>query len=106
LILLDAGPDEKFSHRHAHFYPGLTANLGLETQHASLKRKKPEKPEPQGSPGSEKAHSLNLDLTHRPLSMVVPSQSESSMPISASIGSLTRQVSTVNSYNSHIGISN
>ncbi|XP_052800787.1 rho GTPase-activating protein 39-like isoform X2 [Mya arenaria] len=66
--------------------------VSLETQHASLKRKKPEKPEGgQGSPGSEKSHSMNLDLTHRPLSMVVPSQSESSMPVSSSIGSLSRQ---------------
>ncbi|XP_052240509.1 rho GTPase-activating protein 39-like isoform X4 [Dreissena polymorpha] len=74
-------------------YPQILFGLGtLETQHASLKRKKPEKPEGgRGSPASEKAHSLSMDLSQRPLSMVVPSQSESNMPVSSSIGSLSRQ---------------
>lgn len=79
---------------HSPMYQGRLPGIPLETQHASLKRKKSEKQEGgQGSPGSEKAHSMNLDLAHRPLSMVVPSQSEASMPVSSSIGSLSRQVS-------------
>jgi hypothetical protein len=72
---------------------GIPAGLALETQHASLKRKKHEKSGEavDGSPGSER-HSAQLDLTHRPLSMVVPSQADANMPVSSSIGSLSRQV--------------
>ncbi|XP_053384441.1 rho GTPase-activating protein 39-like isoform X3 [Mercenaria mercenaria] len=74
------------------FLGGLPTGLAVETQHASLKRKKHEKggEATDGSPGSER-HSAQLDMTHRPLSMVVPSQSDASMPVSSSIGSLSRQ---------------
>ena len=74
------------------FHPGMPVHLS-DTQHASLKRKKHEKGhDPSGSPGMEKSHSLVVDLSQRPLSMVVPSQSEANMSVSTSIGSLSRQV--------------
>ena len=40
----------------------------------------------------ERSQSLQADMTHRPLSMVVPSQSDANMSLSPSISSLNRQV--------------
>ncbi|KAL4225730.1 Rho GTPase activating protein 39 [Mactra antiquata] len=76
-----------------------TSQLGIptgglaETQHASLKRKKHEKicEGSEESPVTERSHSVQLELSHRPLSMVVASQADNSMPVSTSIGSLNRQ---------------
>lgn len=61
-----------------------------ETHHASLRRRKGEKGE--ASPAVERSQSLQADMTHRPLSMVVPSQSDANMSLSPSISSLNRQV--------------
>ena len=69
-------------------------NSSIDTQHASLKRKKGEKPEPVASPVLEKSQSLQTELAQqRPLSMVVASQSEANVSLSPSTGSLHRQVS-------------
>ena len=74
--------------------PVIAPHLAIETQHASLKRKKHEKGEIQdGSPPLDRSPGGQLDLSqHRPLSMVVGSQSESGMSISTSTSSLSRQV--------------
>ena len=67
--------------------------IPVETHHASLRRKKGEKGE--ASPAVERSQSLQADMTHRPLSMVVPSQSDANMSLSPSISSLNRQVCLV-----------
>lgn len=68
-------------------------NSSIDTQHASLKRKKGEKPEPVASPVLEKSQSLQTELAQqRPLSMVVASQSEANVSLSPSTGSLHRQL--------------
>nr|KAG5694187.1 hypothetical protein BaRGS_016033 [Batillaria attramentaria] len=63
--------------------------IPVETHHASLRRKKGEKGE--ASPAVERSQSLQADMTHRPLSMVVPSQSDANMSLSPSTSSLNRQ---------------
>ena len=61
---------------------------GIETQHASLRRKKVDKAD---SNPAERSQSLQPDMmTQRPLSMVVPSQTDANMAMSPSIGSLSR----------------
>ncbi len=72
--------------------------LSMETQHASLKRKKiPEKhPSESGSrtPMLEKSQSLQAEIAlQRPLSMVIASQSEANVIVNPATGSLQRQVS-------------
>ncbi|XP_076450484.1 uncharacterized protein LOC143286698 isoform X3 [Babylonia areolata] len=68
-----------------------------ETHHASLRRKKGgpggEKGEAGGGPGAavERSQSLQADMTHRPLSMVVASPSDANMSLSPSTSSLNRQ---------------
>lgn len=57
----------------------------VETQHASLRRKKGDKPD--GSP-AERSQSLQADVSSRPLSLVIPSQSDVNMAMSPSAGSL------------------
>ncbi|GFN98712.1 rho GTPase-activating protein 39 [Plakobranchus ocellatus] len=61
----------------------------VETQHASLRRRKGE-----GSSPGDRSQSLQVDssgsVTPRPLSMVVPSQSDANMAMSPSSGSLHR----------------
>ncbi|XP_067654660.1 rho GTPase-activating protein 39-like isoform X1 [Haliotis asinina] len=70
--------------------------LQQETHHASLRRKKGA-PVERGSepvpvnPALEKSQSLQTDISQRPLSMVVASQSEANMSLSPSTGSLNRQ---------------
>lgn len=64
--------------------------ISMETHHASLRRKKPDKGE--ASPAVERSQSLQADMSHRPLSMVVPSQSDANMSLSPSTSSLNRQV--------------
>ena len=78
---------------HGHS-PIITPHLALETQHASLKRKKHEKGEIQdGSPPLDRSPGGQVDMSqHRPLSMVVGSQTDGGMSISTSTGSLSRQV--------------
>lgn len=70
----------------------ITGSSALETQHASLRRKKGEKPE---SGQTERSLSLQTDVTvtPRPLSMVVP-QSDPNMAMSPSTGSLNRGLSS------------
>ena len=74
--------------------PVIAQHLALETQHASLKRKKHEKVEaPDGSPVLDVIPGVHVDMSpHRPLSMVVGSQLDAGMSISTSTGSLSRQV--------------
>ncbi|BFZ04849.1 hypothetical protein BsWGS_07887 [Bradybaena similaris] len=64
-------------------------NVNMATQHASLRRKKGDKPD--ASP-VERSQSLQADVTvtSRPLSLVVPSQTDSNMAISPSTTSLSR----------------
>ncbi|XP_029634196.1 uncharacterized protein LOC115209795 isoform X3 [Octopus sinensis] len=70
----------------------VQTNSSIDTQHASLKRKKGEKAEPVASPVLEKSQSLQTELAQqRPLSMVVASQSEANVSLSPSTGSLHRQ---------------
>ena len=72
----------------------------METQHASLRRKKGEKIE---TNQTERSQSLQPDMTGvspRPLSMVVPSQSDAnSLALSPSSGSLSRGVSHISYIN-------
>lgn len=70
--------------------PGAGSTGQLETQHASLRRRKGE-----GSSPGDRSQSLQVDatggsITPRPLSMVVPSQSDANMAMSPSSGSLHR----------------
>ena len=73
--------------------PGAGSTGQMETQHASLRRRKGE-----GSSPSDRSQSLQVDtggggnVTPRPLSMVVPSQSDANMAMSPSSGSLHRGV--------------
>ena len=77
--------------------------LLMETQHASLKRKKvPEKKEVVRTPTLEKSQSLQAELAQsRPLSLVLASQSEANVIINPNTGSLHRQVWGTNSTNPH-----
>ena len=79
---------------HPGHSPVLAHHLALETQHASLKRKKHEKGEAlDGSPVLDMTPGGQVDMSpHRPLSMVVGSQLDPGMSISTSTGSLSRQV--------------
>ncbi|XP_070199220.1 rho GTPase-activating protein 39-like isoform X2 [Littorina saxatilis] len=61
-----------------------------QAHHASLRRRKGEKGE--ASPAVERSQSLQADMTHRPLSMVVPSPSDANMSLSPSSSSLNRQL--------------
>ncbi|KAL8592052.1 hypothetical protein ACOMHN_032522 [Nucella lapillus] len=64
--------------------------IPVETHHASLRRKKGgDKGE--ASPAVERSQSLQADMTHRPLSMVVASPSDANMSLSPSTSSLNRQ---------------
>ncbi|XP_064600036.1 rho GTPase-activating protein 39-like isoform X2 [Liolophura sinensis] len=81
----------------SHSKPPPPPPLPIETQHASLKRRKPEAyakvAEPVCTPVLEKSQSLQQDIAQqRPLSMVVASQSEVNMAGSPSTGSLHRQI--------------
>ena len=68
-----------------------------ETQHASLRRKNilEKQSEHIRSPALEKSQSLQADISspQRPLSMVIPSQSEANVIVNPVTGSLQRQVS-------------
>lgn len=70
-----------------------------ETQHASLKRKKllEKQTEHIRTPTLEKSQSLQADIAspQRPLSMVIPSQSEATVVVNPATGSLQRQVGPV-----------
>lgn len=78
---------------HGHS-PIIAPHLAIETQHASLKRKKHKEGEAQdGGSVLDMSPGVQVDLSqHRPLSMVVGSQNDASMSISTSTGSLSRQV--------------
>ncbi|GFS04575.1 rho GTPase-activating protein 39 [Elysia marginata] len=72
--------------------PGAGSTGQMETQHASLRRRKGE-----GSSPGDRGQSLQVEMsggggsiTPRPLSMVVPSQSDANMAMSPSSGSLHR----------------
>ena len=70
--------------------------IQMETQHASLRRKKLPKEKPEAITRQttlEKSQSLQAELaSQRPLSMVLASQSEANVIINPATGSLLRQV--------------